>query len=83
MKNKKLVPLLILSLTAISCDEDRCDEGYKPYNSNGHEICVPEYIHGKNYNFELGNQYIHSEYGLITLENGVWKNQNNLTITVE
>ncbi|WP_408025248.1 hypothetical protein [Tenacibaculum sediminilitoris] len=72
-----------MSLTLISCNEDRCDDGYKPYNSSGHEICIPEYINGLNHNFELGNQYIHPEFGLITLENGTWKNENNMTITIQ
>ena len=83
MKNKILFPLLALSLTLVNCDKDRCDEGYKPYDSNGHEICIPEYINGLNNDFKLGNQYIHSKLGLITLENGVWKNEDGITITIQ
>ncbi len=83
MKNKFFFTLLILSLISISCDKDRCDEGYEPYDANGHEICVPEYINGLNHNFELGNKYIHPEFGLITLENGTWKNEDNITIIIK
>ena len=80
---KKILLILALTLTILSCDKDRCDEGYKPHNANGHEICIPEFITGKNYNFKLGNKYIHPKLGLITLENGVWKNEDNSIVVIK
>lgn len=80
---KKIFLTLILCLAFVSCDKDRCDEGYKPYNSNGHEICIPDFLAGKNSNFKLGNTYIHPEFGLITIQNGVWVNQDNKVVEIK
>ncbi|MGB1042122.1 MAG: hypothetical protein ACPGU6_01905 [Tenacibaculum sp.] len=80
---KNIFLLSLLSLALYNCDKDRCDEGYKPYDANGHEICVPEFVTGQRYNFELGDAYLHPKHGLITIENGVWKNENNQTISIQ
>ena len=77
--------LLLIATIALftNCDSDRCDEGYEPYNSNGHEICIPEYLNGKDHNFEIGNMYMHEKYGAITLKDGVWTNEMNEIIVIK
>jgi hypothetical protein len=79
MKNKIILLLLISSIT-FSCEKDPCDEGYKPYESNGQIICIPEYLNGKNFDFKLGNIYYHDKYGLITIQNGIWIDKNKVII---
>lgn len=74
---KKFFFTFFISTFLISCDKDRCDEGYKPYNANGHEICIPEYLNGRDHDFKLGNTYYHEELGVITLEKNNWKNKDN------
>jgi hypothetical protein len=80
---KKYFFTLAIIAALYSCGSDRCDDGYKPYNSNGHEICIPEFINGKANNFNLGNTYIHKKHGVIKLNEGVWKNELNETINVD
>lgn len=76
--------LLIVGITLFyNCDSDRCNEGYKPYNSNGHEICIPEFLNGKDHNFEIGNIYMHETYGAITLKDGVWKNEFDKIVVIK
>ncbi len=79
---KKLFFALAVMTVFYSCDKDHCDEGYKPHNSNGQEICIPEYLNGKASNFKLGNTYIHDKHGLIRLKNGIWINELNQVIIV-
>lgn len=80
---KKYFFTLAIIAALYSCDGDRCHDGYKPYNSNGHEICIPEFINGKANNFKLGDTYIHKKYGVIKLNKGVWKNELNETIHID
>ena len=82
MKNS-ILAISIASIAFLSCDKDRCDEGYKPYTTNGQEICIPDYLTGKDYDFELGNIYVHDDYGVITLENGVWKDADDNILILE
>ncbi|TYQ00395.1 hypothetical protein C7447_1011008 [Tenacibaculum adriaticum] len=81
-KNKYFLILLIAFLF-FNCNKDRCNEGYKEHTVNGQEICIPEFLAGKESNFELGNYYSHPEHGLIILENGIWKNQSDQIIKIE
>lgn len=81
MKNK-IIALLILSSLLLSCEpQNLCNEGYKPHKQNGQTICIPDYITGKALDPKLGNTYYHETYGVITIQNGMWKNSNNVTIT--
>ncbi len=80
---KKIFLLFTAIAFLYNCDSDRCDEGYKPYNSNGHEICIPEFLNGKDHNFEIGNIYMHHEYGVITLKDGIWTDQNGKVVSVK
>ena len=80
----KKILLLIATITFLTnCDSDRCDEGYKPYDSNGHEICIPEYLNGKDHNFEIGNIYMHEIHGAITLKDGVWRDEFDQIIFIK
>jgi hypothetical protein len=76
----KIILLIVISSLTFSCEKDPCDEGYKPYESNGQTICIPEYLNGKRFDFKLGNMYYHDEYGVITIQNGTWKDRNNVKI---
>jgi hypothetical protein len=82
MKNYYFLALLG-SLLFINCDKDRCDEGYKEHSVNGQEICIPEFLAGKEANFELGKYYSHPEHGLIILEKGIWKNELDEVLNLE
>ncbi len=80
MKNK-IILLLTLSLLILSCEKQNlCDKGYKPYEQNGQTICIPEYLPGNAIDPKHGNTYYHEKYGVITFQNGIWKDVNNITI---
>ena len=80
MKNKIIV-LITFSLLMLSCEKQNlCDKGYKPHEQNGQTICIPDYLTGKALDPKLGNTYYHDKYGVITLQNGIWKDRNNVTI---
>jgi hypothetical protein len=78
---KKIILLIIPSLLLLSCEEQNlCDEGYKPHKQNGQTICIPDYLTGKALDPKLGNKYYHEKYGVVTTQNGIWKDSNNLII---
>ena len=80
MKNK-IILLLLLSSVILSCEKQNlCDEGYKPHEQNGQTICIPNYLIGTILDPKLGNTYYHDKYGVITIQNGIWKDRNNVTI---
>ena len=68
---------LLIGVLMISCDTDPCDDGYTQLD-NG--VCVPDYVVGTKQNFELGNVFYHSKFGVITYKNGSWYGENNLVI---
>ncbi len=72
-----LLSLCVVFVFIVSCDSDPCDEGYTQID-NG--VCVPDYIAGVDQNFELGTEFYHSEYGVITYSNGNWYNENSVLI---
>jgi hypothetical protein len=77
----KIFILLAVSFLLLSCEKrNLCDEGYKPHEQNGQTICIPDYLTGKAVDPKLGNTYYHQKYGVITIQNGIWKDANNLTI---
>jgi hypothetical protein len=70
-----------ISLLLLSCEkQDLCDKGYKPHEQNGQTICIPDYLTGKAIDPKLGNTYYHQKYGVITIQNGIWKDANNVKI---
>ena len=80
MKNK-FIFLLTISLLFYSCEEQNlCDKGYKPRQQNGQTICIPDFLTGKALDPKLGNTYYHKEHGIITIQNGIWKDSKNVTI---
>jgi hypothetical protein len=71
----------ISSLLLLSCaKQDLCDNGYKPHEQNGQTICIPDYLTGKILDPKLGNTYYHKKYGVITIQNGIWKDDKNQII---
>lgn len=83
MKKGFLLALIFLSAFLTNCETDRCDAGYTAFDSNGHEICLPDYIVGENQNLNLGNQFYHQEYGVITFENGDWVDKSGSVLDIK
>jgi hypothetical protein len=77
----RVILLLILSSVILSCEkENLCNEGYVPHESNGQTFCIPEYLSGQRLDPKQGNTYYHENYGVVTIQNGIWKDKNNVTI---
>ncbi|MBW4362762.1 hypothetical protein [Flavobacterium taihuense] len=65
----------------VGCEkQDLCDDGYKPHESNGQTICIPDYVGINPQNSKFGNMYYHEKYGIIVFSDGIWKNENNQII---
>lgn len=78
---KKIILLITSSFLILSCQEQNlCDIGYKPHEQNGQTICIPDFLTGKALDPQLGNTYYHKKYGVITIQNGIWKDANNIII---
>lgn len=77
----KIISLLMLSSLFFSCEKQNlCDEGYKPHEQNGQTICIPDFLNGKVLDPKLGNTYYYEKYGVVTIQNGIWKDANNIII---
>lgn len=65
-----------------SCDgSDTCEDGFvQQYGPDGSTFCIPEFEEGVLNDFKLGDSYFHEFHGLITLENGIWRNQKNQVV---
>ena len=73
--------LTVSSLLLLSCEkQDLCDIGYKPHEQNGQTICIPDYLSGKILDPKRGNTYFHKKYGVITIQNEIWKDDKNQII---
>lgn len=80
MKNKILL-LLASNLLLLACEKkELCKEGYKEHTQNGQTFCIPDYVGSKSLDSKLGNTYYHKKYGVITIQNGIWKDMYGITI---
>lgn len=76
---KIIVP--VASVLVMSCETgDPCDDGFKPHQQNGQTICIPDFLGSKNLNPKLGNTYFHKKYGVVTIQNGIWKDNRDQII---
>lgn len=74
--------MIAFSSLLTNCDLDPCDTGYKQIkNNDGSSYCLPDYVVGEKQDFEKGNTFYHSEYGVISYKNGNWHNEFNNEIT--
>jgi len=81
MKYTKILMIIVtICLIFISC-ESTCDPGYTDVNVNGQDICMPDYVVGETQNFNLGNEFYHHKFGVITFNNGNWTNFDESTLT--
>jgi hypothetical protein len=82
MKNTNyLLTALTLGFLLMSCDSTRCDAGYTDVNVNGQDICMPDYVVGEIQNLNLGNEFYHQKYGVISFNNGNWITNKNMILT--
>jgi len=71
--------LSVVILLCTSCDSSNaCEEGFvQQYGPEGSTFCIPEFEEGMLNEFNLEDAYFHENFGVIRLENGVWRNQDN------
>jgi len=74
----KIALLIVFSLLLTNCDTNPCDTGYTQItNSNGSSYCLPDYVAGEKQDFEKGNIFYHSKYGIISFKNKKWYDELN------
>ena len=76
MKYTKILILIAATSLIFICCESTCDAGYTEVNVNGQDICMPDYVVGEVQNFNLGNEFYHDKFGIITFKNGNWTDFN-------
>jgi len=60
----------------MSCENDPCDAGFTQVDG----VCVPDFVIGIEDIVELGDEFYHSDYGVITYKNGHWYTEYNVII---
>lgn len=74
-KNKLLLTTLIITFFTLSCEKsDPCNDGYTEVNG----VCIPDYVVGIELNPNSGNEFYHSELGIISYKNGLWRDSSGI-----
>lgn len=70
-----LLAFLVIIIFNLSCEKsDPCNDGYTEVNG----VCIPDYVVGIELNTNSGNEFYHSEFGVITYKNGLWLDSNGI-----
>ncbi len=75
MKKRTLLLVIFGIIFNLSCEKsDPCHDGYTEVNG----VCIPDYVVGIELNPNSENKFYHSEFGIITYKNGLWRDSSGI-----